>query len=278
MVAFMSPRFTPKPKEYPTSAALLEAYNDFIFSRQSMQCTEATLAFYRNTALKFLLWAEKQGVSAPTEVTARLVREYLAGLAANGKTDTTCHDHARAIRTLIRFWHGKGYISEVVEFEMPRLSGKQLPILNKDQVKQVAKVCNTRDKAIVLFIVDSGLRRSEVINLNWGDLNIENGLVRVKHGKGKRDRSTRVGVKARQALLRYRKTVLHEKDMPMFQSRTGNRFTGSGLLLIFRRLSKSTGIHITPDALRRRLTVLEMDDDFLEQYRNHSLMDILMND
>jgi site-specific recombinase XerC len=235
MVAFMSPRFTSKPKEYLTSVALLDAYNDFILSRQSMQVTESTLAFYKYTALKFLLWTEKQGVTTPTEVTARLVREYLAGLAANGKTDTTCHDHARAIRTLIRFWHAEGYIPEVVKFEMPRVSKKRLPILNADQLQQVIKACNVRDKAIVLFMADSGLRRSEILNLNWDDLNMDNALVRVKQGTGKKERSAVVGVTTKRALLRYRRTISYKDDMPLFQSRTGDRLTGTGLLLIFRR-------------------------------------------
>src|SRR5690606_34175925 len=156
--------------------------------------------------------------------------EYLAGLAARGMTDTTCHDHARAIRTLIRFWHAESYIPEVVKFEMPRLSKKRLPVLNADQLQQIIKACNVRDRAIVLFMADSGLRRSETLNLNWGDVNMENGLVKVRQGKGKKDRIAVVGVTTRRALLRYRKTITYGDDIPLFQSRTGDRLTGTGLL------------------------------------------------
>jgi integrase len=146
----------------------------------------------------------------------------------------------------------------VIKFEMPKLSKKRLPILNADQLQQVIKACNVRDKAIVLFMADSGLRRSEILNLDWGDLNMENGLVRVKQGKGKKDRSAVVGVNTRRALLRYRRTLPHEDHMPIFQSRTGDRLTGTGLLLIFRRLSKRTGIHVTPHSMRRTFTILSL--------------------
>lgn len=43
---------------------------------------------------------------------------------------------------------------------------------------------NPRDKAVILLMVDTGLRRAEVIALNWGDVDIATGLVRVTRGKG----------------------------------------------------------------------------------------------
>src|SRR5689334_4461353 len=93
------------------------AYQDFLLSRQSLQCTRATLDFYKYTAGKFVEWLGER------EPTAALVREYLANL--KGK-DTTIHDHARAIRTLLRFMAAEGYCNPV-KIEMPRLSKKRLP-------------------------------------------------------------------------------------------------------------------------------------------------------
>ena len=80
------------------SVALTDAYTDFILSRQAMNCTPATLDFYKFTAGAFLSWIESQGVTMPEEVTARLVRSYLAGLLAQGRKDTTLHANARAAR------------------------------------------------------------------------------------------------------------------------------------------------------------------------------------
>ena len=101
----------------------------------------------------------------PGEVSARYVRQYLAQLIARGLKDTTTHDHARAIRTLLRFWNEEGYIPSPVKFDMPKLEKKRLLVLTADELRQVIKLCNPRDKAIILLIVDSGLRRSEVSGL-----------------------------------------------------------------------------------------------------------------
>lgn len=259
MVIFMSAKTQTQQQWSLASVALTDAYTDFILSRQAMNCTPATLEFYKYTTGVFLAWAEKQGVTSPEEVTARLVRQFIAELAGNGKKDTTLNANARAIRTLVIFWHNEGYLPELVKFEMPKLAKKRLPVLTANELKKVISACNVRDKAIVLFMADSGLRRSETVNLNWGDVNMNNGLVRVKQGKGRKDRASVVGATVRRALLKYRRTVSHEDDMPLFQSRTGQRFTGSGLRVVYLRLSKKTGIHVTPHAMRRTMVALSLE-------------------
>jgi site-specific recombinase XerD len=283
------------------SVELRDAYTDFILSRQAMNCTPSTLAFYNFTVGKFLEWIEGKGVTRPEEVSARYVREYIAELVSRGRKDTTVWDHARAIKTMLKFWHNEGYTPALVKFELPRLSKKRLPVLTADQLKQVIKACDVRERALVLFMADSGLRRAEVINLNWADIDMQSGLVRVKRGKGKKDRSAVIGATTRRALLAYRRT--QQQTTVVFPSREGARFTGSGLLRIFQRLSKRTGIHVTPHALRRTFAILSLrngmdvlhlqnlggwedlsmvqhyaqmvDEDLLQSHKSHSPVDNL---
>ena len=75
----MSPKTTTQ-KWTLASVALTDAYTDFILSRQAMNCTPATLEFYKHTAGALLLWVEGQGITGPEEVTARLIRQYLSML------------------------------------------------------------------------------------------------------------------------------------------------------------------------------------------------------
>lgn len=92
---------------------------------------------------------------------------------------------------------------------------------------------------------------------DWGDVDLETGLVRVKQGKGRKDRSAVIGAKTRRALLAYRRT-LTDRDGVLFQTETGTRFTGNGIMMLFRRLSKRTGIHITAHSLRRTFAILSL--------------------
>lgn len=299
MAVFLSPKTTTQQHRALASYRLIDAYTDFILSRQAMNCAANTMKFYTGTAGRFLQWCEAQGVTEPNEVTARIVRQYLALLQG---ADRTRHAHARAIKTLLRFWHREGYITQAVIFDMPKIAKKRLPVLTGDQVKEIVKACDVRDRAIVLFMADSGLRRGEVCALDWADVDMQSGTVIVKRGKGGKPRISRIGAKTRRALLAYRRT-LADREGVLFRSRRGDRLTGSGLLLIFRRLSKRTGIHVTPHAMRRTWAILSLragmdalfvqglggwadlemvsyyasleDDDLLQAHREHSPIDNL---
>lgn len=220
-----------------------------------MNCTPATLQFYQFTAGVFLAWVESQGATDRQEVTARHVRQYLAQLINDGKKDTTLHAHARAIRTLPRIWHAEGYTPGLVKFDMPKQAKKRLPVLTAEQLQQAVRACNTRDKAIVLFMADSGLRRGKVCRLNWSEVDMSSGWVRVKQGKGKNDRVPVIGAKTRPALLACRRT-LADRERVLFQTDEGTRFAGAGLMMVFRRLSKSTGIRVTAHSLSRTFALL----------------------
>ncbi len=272
------------PKDNPNlaSPALEAAYTDFLLSRQSMNCTSTTLFFYNHTAGVFLSWLEKRGISEPPQITALHVRQYITELADRDLKDTTLHAHARAIRTLLRFWHGESYVPQRIKFDMPRLEKKRLPVLTVEQLQIIIKSCNVRDRAIVLFMVDSGLRRAEVIRLNWGDVNIASGAVQVRQGKGKKDRTAVVGAKTRRALLAYRRMLKDVSDnASLFQTQAGARFVSNGLIQIFNRIKKRTGIYVTPHALRRTFVVLSlrngMDVLHLQALLGHSSLDMVFH-
>ena len=279
----MSPRTVTQQKWILASLALTDAYTDFILSRQAMQCTPATLDFYKYTAGVFLKWVEGQSVTSPEKVDMRIVRQYLADLTGQGKADKTIHAHARAIRTLLRFWHTEHYIPSSVIFAMPRMEKKRLPCLSAEQLNTVLSVCKKpRDKALVLFMADSGLRRAEMIGLNWDDVDIMSGLVRVKRGKGGKARSAVIGATTRRALLAYRRTIGSPgNNSPVFQSRNSGRFTGPGFLQIFRHLSKRAGIHVTPHSLRRTFVILSlragMDVLHLQAMLGHASLDMVQH-
>lgn len=242
------------------SPDLLLAYTDFILSRQGKSSRQQTLDFYYYTVGKFLEWAEKNhNVTKPGELTARHVREYIVLLVDRGKKDTTVWNNARAIRTMFKFWHAERYLPADIKFELPKKRKKRLPVLSAGDLERVLKACNVRDKAIVMFLADSGLRRGEAIKLNWSDVDMQNGLVQVKEGKGGKDRSAVVGARTRRALLAYRRTLSPDRrDGVLFKTDEGTRFTGSGMLAVFVRLRKKTGINFSPHAMRRTFTILSL--------------------
>lgn len=238
---------------------LQDAYTDFILSRQAMLCSPQTIRFYQFTAGRFVKYLEDNNVTKPEGVSARYIRAYLAFLATQKYSDSYINGHARAIKTLVRFWHKEKYISEVPIFDMPTIAQKRLPVLTASQVKKAIDECTTlRDKAIILLLVDTGLRRAEACALNWGDVDFSSGIIRVARGKGGKARSVVAGVRTRRALLAYRREIQHGEDLPLFQTTQGNRLSPNGLRSLLLRIGKKIGLHISPHALRRTFATLSL--------------------
>lgn len=270
-----------------------------------MNSSKATLDFYYFTCGKFLEWADRtHNVQNPDDFTKIIVHEYLALLLSKGRKDTTVWNNARAIKTMFSYWCASDLMQEVIKFEMPKLHKKKLPRLTAEELERLLKACNVRDRAIIAFLADSGLRRSEACQLDWKDIDMQTGLVRVWRGKGGKDRSSAVGARTRRLLLRYMFGLpVDWRTGVLFKTDEGTRFTGNGMLAIFRRLRKKTGIHCSPHAMRRTWTILGLragmnpihqqhlggwesrdmqdhyaqieDIDLLYEHRDHSPMDNL---
>jgi site-specific recombinase XerD len=241
------------------SVALQEAYTDFILSRQAMLCSEQTVLWYGKTTGKFVSWLESQNISSASEINAMHPRAYLAELAGRKLASSTIHGHARAIKTYLRFCFSEGYLASLPTLRMPKLARKKLPCLSKDQLKSLLKECRSkRDKALLMFLADTGLRRAEVLALNWIDVDISKGIVHVLRGKGGKYRSVMVGVLTRRALLAYRREVLHDDEWAVFQTINGTRLSPNGLRSLLLRIGKRAELHITPHMLRRTFATLAL--------------------
>lgn len=94
------------------------------------------------------------------------------------------------------------------------------PALN-DTVRTGTQNAN-RDKAIIMLMVDGGLRVSEVCQLTIGDYEPKRGQVMIRHGKGDKKRVVYLGDTSRKAIWRYlaeRKNP--QKGDPLFVTREG---------------------------------------------------------
>jgi len=274
----MNTRTQKKQQWALASVASVDAFTDFILSRQAMLCSPNTISWYQRTAGFFISWLEKSGITRPDEITARHVRTYLSELADRGLKDSSINGYARAIRTLVRFFAEEGYSSEIVKFKMPAIAKKRLPLLSQDEARKVISKCNNpRDLALIFFMLDTGIRRAELCALNWEHLDIASGLVRIEKGKGGKFRSVVIGINARRAMLRYRRVVSHNEKEPLFQARGGNRISNFGLRSILLRIGARAEIKLSPHMLRRSFATFaarKMNVIHLSALMGHASLDM----
>lgn len=106
-----------------------------------------------------------------------------------------------------------------------------------------------RDHAALALLATTGLRRSEVLALNWSDCDLANRILHVRHGKGGKDRLVPLTHVVVRALNRYH-SYRRDNQQAVLLGRTGNRLNRDGLTRIVRKYGARLGIVLTPHVFR----------------------------
>lgn len=160
-------------------------------------------------------------------VNAELVRKWRLWLNRyhNEQDDTlstlTQSYHLIALRSFLTYCSKRNITTLTPEkIELPKVHKKQVTFLNGDEMKRLIETpdINTkiglRDRAIIELLYSSGLRVSELVNLNRDQLNLKRGEFMVR-GKGQKDRPVFVSPEATEWLAHYLETRI-DSAIPLF--------------------------------------------------------------
>ena len=240
--------------------SLLDGLDMFLLDCEARRLTPQTLTFYKQKLSVFVRWCEEQQLHGLDDLTARELRQFLVSIQRRGLSSQYQHNLARAIRAFLNFCVRDELIddSPFDRVQMPRVEKKILQAFTAEQIQTVLHHCQTeRDRVICLFLLDSGVRASELIAITVGDVNLSRGEVLVRAGKGQKQRTTYIGAITRKQLRRY----LSGRDMysqsPLFASEnTGEPLTLSGVVQLMKRLSRRSGVDIcTAHTFRRTFAI-----------------------
>jgi integrase/recombinase XerD len=160
-------------------------------------------------ALKqFLSWAQERSLSAPSEITKPILESYQSWLYRYEKADgqpLSVRTQRARLGTLQRFfsWLCKsGYLlaNPAADLELPRKACPALPkVLNFEELRRlmgqpdVTDPLGLRDRAILELLYATGMRRSELVNLDLEDIDLTTASVHVRKGKGGKGRVLPLG-------------------------------------------------------------------------------------
>lgn len=233
---------------------LQTAFDMFLLDVESRRLTEHTRKFYVSTLSRFIAYLADQGIEHVHEVQATHIRQFLAGL--DGLSSHTQHKYARAIKTFCNFCVRDELLekSPADRVLMPKLEQKVLRSFAPDEVRRILKACvSERDKAIVLLLLDTGLRASELVALDVQDVDISTGALTVHRGKGQKGRVVYVGARTRKQLVRY---LGSRREGVLFMSQRNKRLTAWGLDQAMKRVEQRSGVPgVTPHAFRRTFAI-----------------------
>lgn len=145
----------------------------------------------------------------------------------------------------------------------PKTKHHRLPkYLTKDEMRRLLSVIkNHRDKILILFLYHTGLRNSELVNLQIKDINFENNTVKVVQGKGKKDRV--VNIVDDDLILALKAFIGNQKKYTLFLSNWNKPFTSRGIQKLIKKYAIKANLdeisRITPHTLRHTFAVHALD-------------------
>ena len=118
--------------------------------------------------------------------------------------------YVRAVRTFLTWCYNEEYITEDIpqKLKLPKATRKAIDILTDCEINRLLDCIDTRrfiglrDMVVVLLMLDSGLRFSEVLRLTYGKIHLESGYL-IAHGKGDKERYVPLGLHTRKYLVKY---------------------------------------------------------------------------
>jgi integrase/recombinase XerD len=243
---------------------LIEEFLNYLSVERGL--SDNTINAYRRDLYKYAKYLEEGRKRLHfDEVDKSDIRDYMMIQKEKGLSANSVSRNLVAIKVLHRFLVRDKYIKEDVSsiLESPKL-WKHLPqILSLSEIEQMLEKPNLRnwmgirDKAVLELMYATGVRVSELVNLEVGNINLEVGFIKCI-GKGNKERVIPLGRKAQEALRRYitktrpRLLKTDSANKYLFLSRLGKKISRQSFWKIIKKYALLAGIKkdITPHTLR----------------------------
>ena len=249
-----------------------------------------TIRSYQSDLRQFVAFLKTvtDALPEPSGIDASLVRRFLVWLAERQDKKSSQARKLATLRSLFKFLHRRGEVpsNPVANVRSPRL-GQRLPrVLTKDEAERMIEspdadegTVTARDQAILETLYSTGARVSELVGVNWSDLSLDEGMVRLK-GKGKKERLVPIGHVAIEAIRDYlaaapvRATraaaqdaapastlTVKPADGPVFRNNRGGRLSARSVERIVRRYADRLQVGtVTPHTFRHSYATHLLDE------------------
>lgn len=258
---------------------LNEMYEKFINEKKSY-CEEKTITYYEENLTKFIEYVSDQ------DLTRDIYINYIYELRKRGIKNTSIRTYCRAIKAFSNWLLENEYIEKDITFKvkLPREDKNIVIPLSEDEVIKLDDVIMIpvlsdtilylRNALIIHLMLDGGLRKSEVINLNVNDIDVDKNIIYINNSKYNKSRVIPLSSVIKNLYNAYLIDREYSdigllNNTPLLIKADDKRITSDTIKSLFRRLKKQSGIErIHPHLLRHTFaTSYLMQGGNLEQLR-----------
>jgi len=205
----------------------------------------------------------------------------------------TINGYMRALQSFWAWLVREGLVDDnpFKRVKIPRAPKKVIPVFTEEQLSRLFSVidvtseCGQRDYTIIVTLLDTGIRCSELTGLSLADVNLESRLLKV-WGKGSKERLVPIGAKVQKAIWTYLSRHRPEPAIPrydqVFLTRNGRPLTKDRLEKIVEHYGIKagiTGVRLSPHTFRHTMAVTFLrnggDIFSLQRILGHSQLEVL---
>ncbi len=262
----------------------------FFLRCRSKNLSDHSLGWYKNVLAGFLRFLEGVGAPSPRETTPNLIRAYLDHLRQRGQSSITINRTYGGLRCFFRYLSQERVIpaTPFTLIEKPKVEKKLIRPLDMDQVRlllaqpNLKTFCGFRNWAMMLLMLDTGLRLGEVLGLRRDRIDWQASRLTVL-GKGDKERAVPFGAAVKKALWDYAhwRGDVAGQDV-FFLDQFGGQICPRHFQIMIKRYGKKAGIEgvrISPHTLRHTFAtqyILNGGDAFsLQAMLGHSTLEMV---
>lgn len=229
--------------------------------------SDHTVSAYKSDLISFFIWTNHQ---TPEKITYNQIREYLHFIQKFNYKKTTVARKIASLRTFFKYLYKSQFIeTNPAENVSSPKKPKSLPkFLTEDEMNKILDNINIdtpaglRNKAILELLSATGMRVSELSNLNFENLNLDENEITV-FGKGAKERIVLVSERAKKFLIQYievaRPLIIKDapkqeqsSTSPVFVNKTGYRLNNKTIRTVINEIVDKIQLpkHVTPHVFR----------------------------
>jgi len=254
---------TPAARPAPTSLELRQARDDWLRRLRAARRSESAITAYRIAIDALLDWSEERRESVFEE---RTLVDYLAAYQEQARpAPATYYRRFGLLRCFCRWLSRRsGLPDPFLELQPPPKPQQEADWLTESEFSRLLAAAEhpprrrrglaERDRLVLLTLVQTGLRRSELIALDWADLELAGArpTLLVRRGKGGKPRRQPLAPALARELVRLRGARKAPAEAPVFCGLEGKRLQPTILAAIIRRAAERAGLEkrVTAHTLR----------------------------
>jgi site-specific recombinase XerD len=255
----------------PLGTSLTSLVKGFVLTKQTEGKSPKTVEYYRGNLRRLLWYGEQQrwpdDIRLLTEWHFREFLGYVAteahrwGLRGNGSETSNrraSHSTARhyfvSLSCFFNWVLREGFLKDnpMANVKMAKQKPKLIDPYTNEEIRKMLAICDydydhnakflaSRNRALVLALLDTGVRLSELVGMKLNDVSNETGYIKVL-GKGNKERMVRIGRTTQKALWRYLVYRPQNGRQELWLSEGGKPLYDTAIQSLMKRLKQRAGI------------------------------------